>query len=84
MTGSGADDDRRRRESKRVLDRVAGESEVVGTSTFARTANRIGQHFAAADTEGQDAAEVWGTRIGRGLALVFVILLLLWLAGTYL
>lgn len=58
----------RRREADRVLDRVAGE-----TDGFA---GRVGRHFSAADKDGEDAAEVWGTRIGRGLALVFALVLI--------
>ncbi|HUG61949.1 MAG TPA: hypothetical protein VMP03_08890 [Methylomirabilota bacterium] len=90
MTRRQDEDEARRREAQRLLDRVAGEGEVIGTSTMARTAaraaERLGRHFSAADADrdGGDAAEVWGTRIGRALALAFVVLLIVWLAGTYL
>lgn len=31
---------------------------------------RAGEHFAAKDTEEQDAVERWATRLGRGLSLI--------------
>ncbi len=84
MTRRSDDDEERRREAERVLGRVAAETEAPGGSTFSRTAGRIGRHFAAADKEDRDAAEVWGTRIGRALALGFVVVLLFGLVATYL
>jgi hypothetical protein len=73
-----------RRQADRVLDRVESDGEVMGTSSLARTTRRLGRHFAAADAEGGDAAELWGTRIARALAFAFVVFLLYWLASTYL
>lgn len=84
MTRRSDEDEERRREAERVLDRVAAETEAPGASTLSRTAGRIGRHFAAADKEDRDAAEVWGTRIGRALALGFVVVLLFGLVATYL
>ncbi len=66
--------DERERESRRILERVARDSESIGQSSFARVANRLRDHFAG-HSEKDDAAEIWGKRIGRGLgAIAFVFL----------
>ncbi len=65
--------------ARRDLRRVHDESEVVGTSAMARAA----KHFAAADAPANDPAEIWGRRIGRGLAALFVVFLLWYLVRTY-
>lgn len=66
----------REREAREALARVR-DAETAGQSAFARAAG----HFAAKDAEGRDWAEIWGRRIGRGLAAVFAILLVVWLVG---
>ncbi len=70
-------------EARKDLERIGDQSEVVGTSSFARTANRARDHFAGADASQDDAIEVWGRRTGRALSVVFVIFLIWWLAKTY-
>ncbi len=78
-------DDQRQREARAVLDRVARESEVVGSSGIARVGRRVGDHFSGRDAigtaedGGTDPIEVWGRRIGRGLSVVGFIVLALWL-----
>ncbi|MDZ7822909.1 MAG: hypothetical protein U5K75_01930 [Ahrensia sp.] len=72
-------DDESAREAERVLKRVAQESEVLGTSSFARTANKTLEHFAGADGDQEDKAEVWGKRVGRFLSLIVFIVLAIWL-----
>jgi hypothetical protein len=73
------DEEAREREAKAALERVARESETLGSSALARTGRRVGDHFLARDAHGQteaggtDPAEVWGRRIGRGLSLLGVI-----------
>ncbi|MFZ1814911.1 MAG: hypothetical protein WBO55_12550 [Rhizobiaceae bacterium] len=71
------------KESARILERVAQESESLGTSSLARTAGRIADHFSASDHEDDDRMEILGKRIGRALALVVVIALIFHLVTTY-
>lgn len=68
-------------ESEQILDRVAQESESIGKSSFARTANQITDHFSAAEADENDWAELWGRRIGRGLSVIAFIVLAIWLFG---
>lgn len=83
------DDAEREREAKAALERVARDSETLGSSSLARTGKRVGDHFLGADAVGQadgggtDPAEVWGRRIGRSLSLVGVVFLA-WLLGRQL
>lgn len=75
--------DRNAEESRRILERVAQESETVGTSSMRRVAERVKGHMTADDAEQENWAEVWGTRIGRALGLVFVCVLIVYLVQTY-
>ncbi|MBZ8132819.1 hypothetical protein [Afifella sp. IM 167] len=77
-------DEARRREAEDALKRVSRDSESIGTSSFARAAGQAKGHFSGADAPQQDRIEVWGRRVGRGLALVFVLWLLWHLVSTYL
>lgn len=78
-------DEERQREARAVLDRVARESETVGSSALSRHARRLGDHFSGRDAIGEapdggtDPVEVWGRRIGRSLSLLGVIALAFWL-----
>ncbi len=62
-------------EARKDLQRIGDQSEVIGTSSFARIANRARDHFTGADARQDDAVEIWGRRVGRGLAVIFVIVL---------
>lgn len=77
----------RRRAADAALAGVARDAEVIGTSAFARslkaTGDRLGAHFSAADAAAEDGIEVWGRRIGRGLALVAAAALIVHLVVTY-
>lgn len=66
-----------------ALDRVARDSETLGSSSLARAARRTGDHFAGTDAPENDPIELWGRRIGRGLSLLGVIGLG-WYVGTQL
>ena len=70
-------------EARRDLDRLESQGEVVGTSAMVRAAKRAGDHLSGADAPDDDPIEIWGTRIGRGLGLVFFIGLLIYMAVTY-
>jgi hypothetical protein len=78
-------DDGRQRESQEALERVARDSETIGSSALARSARRVSDHFAGKDAIGNaegggtDPAELWGRRIGRALSLLGVIALTYWL-----
>ncbi|MEN0086992.1 MAG: hypothetical protein AAF737_00985 [Pseudomonadota bacterium] len=66
--------------ARRDLERVGEQSEVLGTSSFARVAGRARDHMLGADAPDQeDWAEVWGRRIGRTLGLLFAAYLVWWL-----
>lgn len=73
-------DEDREREAREVLERARRDSETLGGSSVARAARRLGDHFAGRDAEPQDPVELWGRRIGRGLSLIGVVALALWLA----
>ncbi|WP_422020642.1 hypothetical protein [Roseibium sp.] len=77
-------DQERRDEALRAIDRAQAESETVVGSTFVRMADRARDHMSAADKDADDHIEVWGTRIGRSLGLMFAIGLVIYLAVTYL
>ncbi|WP_214476252.1 hypothetical protein [Mesorhizobium sp. dw_380] len=66
-------------ESRRILERVAQETDPAGTSLVARTAKGVRDHVAAADADRADPIEVWGTRIGRILGLLVALGLMVWL-----
>lgn len=76
-------EDPREAEAKRILDRVAEESETVGTSSMKRVADRINGHIGAKDADQERWSEVWGTRIGRILGLIFFIWLLIYMIRVY-
>ncbi|WP_417671276.1 hypothetical protein [Roseibium sp.] len=84
MSGKHEDHEQKRQDALRALDRVEAESETIAGSTFVRMARQAQDHFGAADKDHEDAAEVWGTRIGRGAGLVFAIGLVIYLVLTYL
>ena len=73
----------RQQEAERALRRVDMEGEALGTSAFARTANKAKEHLAAGDVDPDDPIEVWGTRIGRIAGAVFAIFLVLWLVNHF-
>ena len=56
--------------SDKILKRVQRESDVVGASALVRTADKARAHMAGDDADQSDPIEVWGTRIGRGLAVI--------------
>jgi hypothetical protein len=72
----------RKEAARRGLDRVR-DGEVVGTSAFARAADRLGAHFGAGDRNPNDAIEIWGSRVGRGLGLVGFVALAVYFFVTY-
>lgn len=71
-------EEERERELTRILDRVGRELDAAATSLSARAR----KHFSAGDADPADAIEVWGTRIGRVLALLVVLAMFIWLVSS--
>ena len=67
------------REAQKALERVRRDSEVVGQSSFVRAAGKAKDHLAGADADSDDAIEVWGRRVGRGLSVIAFVALAIWL-----
>jgi hypothetical protein len=70
----------RERETREALERVARDSETIGSSSLARAGRRLSGHFSGQDAIGDaeggtDAVELWGRRIGRALSLIGVVVL---------
>jgi hypothetical protein len=63
------------RQAREDLARAGREGELIGTSALRRAAD----HFSAKDAEGSDSAEIWGKRVARVAAVLFVLYLLWWL-----
>lgn len=72
-------DEDRRAESRRILESVDRERDI--GASHAAPGRRARDHFAARDADQNDWAEVWGTRIARGLAVAFALYLVIWLAS---
>jgi hypothetical protein len=69
----------RREESERAIRRADADTDLLGTSALARAA----RHFTGADAPQDDRIEVWGRRIGRFLAVLFAIYLVISLADHF-
>ena len=65
-------------EARRILERINRESNA-DHGMVARGFERAKKHLSAADADPTDAIEIWGTRIGRVLALVLMLAAILWL-----
>jgi hypothetical protein len=65
----------KKREAQRILNRVERESERVGASSMARTANKVRDHFLGEEQPRDDRIEIIGKRIARGLAVAAFIVL---------
>lgn len=66
-------------ESRRILKRMAGETEPGGASFVARAAKSAVNNISAGDGDRSDPIEYWGTRVGRILGLAFAVALMIWL-----
>jgi hypothetical protein len=67
------------RESRRILERVARETDPAGNSFVARSTKGVRDHIIAADADRADLIEVWGTRVGRTLGMLLTLGLMAWL-----
>ncbi|MEO5756511.1 MAG: hypothetical protein ABIQ51_06610 [Mesorhizobium sp.] len=67
------------KESRRILERIASETDPSGTSFVARAAKGARDHVSAADADRSDPIEIWGTRVGRVIGLLLALGLMAWL-----
>jgi hypothetical protein len=65
-------DDKAEKESRRIIDRVGMESEP-------SMLGRARDHVRGKDADEKDWVELWGTRIGRWVGVVFLLYLIWWL-----
>jgi hypothetical protein len=90
MTDPREREEKQRREALASLKQLT-ERDTFATSALARTAQRATDHFAAKDAMADarapdgsvDRIELWGRRIGRGLSLLGLIVLAIFLYFTY-
>lgn len=75
------DKDHQSRQARRDLERLSGQGGLLNTPTLPKKAKSLKGHFMAEDIDQSDPVEVWGSRIGRALSLIAVILLLFWLVN---
>lgn len=75
-------DEEQQAEARRIIKMVKAETD---GGMIGRTTKRLENHLSASDADQHDWAEVWGTRIGRTIgALVVVVTFLFlfrWLMG---
>jgi len=71
------------KESRRILDRVNIDSETVGSSSLARSAEKTRDHFLGKDADPDDPIEIWGKRIGRVLSIAIVLYLVIYLYNMF-
>ncbi|MBB2973405.1 hypothetical protein [Mesorhizobium sp. RMAD-H1] len=70
--------DSSQKQARRILERVNRESSA-DHGMVARGIERTKKHLSAADADQADSIEVWGTRIGRALALLLIVAAIVWL-----
>jgi hypothetical protein len=70
-------------EAKRILDRVARDSETVGTSSMARTTELLNGNISSESADGSDPVEILGKKIGRTLGWIALLILGYYLFRTY-
>jgi hypothetical protein len=74
----------RKEQAQRALEGAARDSEALGTSSLARTARGVSDHFGGQDAPGKgdvgtDPVEIWARRVGRALSIPAALLLIWWL-----
>lgn len=81
---SSSDDEKRQREAREILQRVERGGESVFGGALEKAGSRASDHFAGRDGESADKVEIWAKRIGRSLAAIFFIGLIVNLATGWL
>jgi hypothetical protein len=69
-------EDERDTESKRIIERISRESD---GGMLSRATSGLRDHVTAKDGEAEDAIDRLGTRVGRSLALILSVALIIWL-----
>ena len=73
------DQDETSRKAREELDRLSAQGNLSASPLLKQSTDGLRRHFSATDADQTDAAELWGTRIGRGLAAFAFVGLVLWL-----
>ena len=73
------DQDETSRKAREDLDRLSGQGNLSASPLLKQSTDGLRRHFSATDADQTDSAELWCTRIGRGLAAVAFLVLVLWL-----
>jgi len=68
-------------QAKRDLKRLSEEGGLLNAPKMKARSKSIKGHFLADDADQTDRIEVWGSRIGRILSLIAVMILLVWLVN---
>lgn len=66
-------------EARRILKQIDQEVDP-SRSMLERSGKRVRDHMSAADADQDDSSELWGTRVGRVLSLVLLVVLVWYLA----
>lgn len=75
-------DNRDDEEARRILTRIGQESDPSG-SLMTRATRKVRDHVEASDADQEDWIELWGTRIGRVLGLILLVVLVGWLSSMF-
>ena len=75
------EDDEQTRRAKCDLERLSQQGGLFHTPVIKPKSKSVKGHFMAEDADQSDPMEVWGSRIGRSLSLIVLILLLIWLVN---
>ncbi|MBM3607080.1 MAG: hypothetical protein FJX29_01300 [Alphaproteobacteria bacterium] len=73
-------DEQRQHEAREILERVERGGESVFGGALQKAGARVSDHFAGRDGDRADRVELWAKRIGRALAAMFFVLLIVNLA----
>ena len=69
--------DERQEDARRILNQIKGETDPTGITTPRSMLGRAEAHFSGRDAPDDDPIELWGRRIGRGLGLVMLVVLII-------
>lgn len=75
------DRDEEARRARLELERLKEDGGLFSAPGLKAKTRSLRGHFSAEDADQDDAIEVWGTRIGRGLAAIAFVVLAIWLFG---
>lgn len=73
------DHDETSRKARKELEKLSDQGNLSASPRLKQSTDGLRRHFSASDADQTDSSEVWGTRIGRGLAAVAFVGLVLYL-----